>query len=283
MEKTDVLSEKIIPFEYARIYITSDLKTRGCLDFMREGHLFLVTGAIKSNNTLFTASQRATQTIATLKSIKRRYPQVPIVYIDAGIGGSRSLFLNLKLLYIRISVKKFLDISKEPAVLEVQKNFGLASDLSDYSVGRLGLYKSILEVLSYQSGIKYILNSKFSNSKSITKISARYVLNLDYDLNDHLELLETYDFLTSCNLETYLLDKIRNPLYCQSVLWSGNIEKVSDLVLSIRKELDTAAISGMVLDLEHALFSSLRGSRVHELRKLGVEGNASMTNERIEF
>jgi len=176
-----------------------------------------------------------------------------------------------------------VDISTDPAVLEFQRKFAEVSDLSNYSVGRLGLYKSQLEVISYSHGIRYISDSKFSRVNTLTKLSARYSLNSNFNLGKHIRFLESNDFLTSYPLETYLKNKIEYPLYCQSVLWSGNIEKVSEIIVLLKQKLHTAASNGDLLDLEHALYSSMRGYQVHEIDKLGVQGNASMTSQGIDF
>ena len=146
----------------------------------------------------------------------------------------------------------------------------------------MGLYKSLLEVVSYQRAITYIQNSKYKGFNKITKLSGRYELNSNFSYELHLEKLQSSDFVTSFPRESYLKHLVEITHYYHSVLWSGDFEKIKEMVLAVKKELTAAARMGIVMDLEHAMFSSLQDYDVCEIETLGVFGSPSMPGGKFE-
>jgi len=249
---------------------------------MKTKHLFLVTGAIQSSNSKYSISERTSQTINTLKSVKRAAPKVPILYVDAGLKIERNLTNLIKILRIRMIVGSYLDISSDPEVKALQDATRFSQELSNDNEGMIGLYKSHLEVLCYERAMVYIQKSRFKKFRKITKLSGRYELNSNYSHAVHVEKLESSDFVTSTAQESYLkhLDEITS--YYQTVLWSGDLKKFEEVIREIKSMLITAAEAGIVIDLEHAMYSSLQAYKVFEIKTLGVSGSPSMTAGKFE-
>ena len=97
-----------------------------------------------------------------------------------------------------------------------------------------------------------------------------------------MEGLESADFVTSIARESYLkhLDKITS--YYNTVLWSGDLKKLEEVIREIKNLLITATEARIVIDLEHAMWSSLRAYKVLEIKTLVVSGSPSMTAGKFE-
>jgi hypothetical protein len=250
--------------------------------------LFLVTGAIHSTGTKFTPLERARQTILTLTSIKRKVPDAKIVYIDAGLPFFKFNRTTLTSVYkIYRHSYRFINLTRNKDVVKIQKKLLELTEVPFEQDGRLGLYKSMLEVLCYEKAISKINQSWSRKFRYLFKLSGRYELTESFVLDDYLDKLQSCEFIFAAPKKTYLTKiGIEYPFYYSTVLWSGRIESqfvLEKVIGNCKLVLERCRDDNTIIDLEHVMFASTRSHLVAELDCLGVKGDISTNGKPVSL
>ena len=234
---------------------------------------FVITSAINvSSNEI--NNERFLQTIGTIDSIRHYCENTKIVLLDAGrVGLSYSQQIKLE--------------NKCDVVIQSQDN-PIKILIEDLAKGNIQYLKSTGELLILSEFMK---NQKIlTQSDRVFKISGRYFLTPDFDLNAHNKVgkfvfVNRKPSVTYYNPETMEnLPKISDWQYmtrmysfCGSLIpfmteaYENMLVRLVDIYFN-RKEFT---------DIEHLMYTTLDEKRVIQLDKIGVAGLLSDNGEYI--
>lgn len=222
--------------------------------------LFVVSSAIHANWGVYNTQERLAQTIGTCRSIRDRVPNCDIVVLDGGTKNLEQEEQN----QIKDHLDMFYSFADADNVKQVQ------------SIQNWDIVKNMIEIMifgSYYSGAKDTLRSKY---KRIFKMSGRYVLNDDFDLEKHTA---AKDKIVVRGPYTSQFDsQITGGVTLQymSRLWSFDASLI-DYIAEVYKEMfdhmQRRLQEGGYIDIEHLMFHHIKFDLIETISKIGVEGN----------
>lgn len=142
-------------------------------------NLFIVTSALKPAIGAFTDDDRFAQTIASLKSIRQKVPNVMIIFSDVSVRPISDLERET----ITGMVNLYIDMSGEPNVKRCSEN-GMKSHAENL------LLFNTLSAMKYEPRITKML----SGVKRIFKFSARSELEDSFDITEYDNLFGKFIF-----------------------------------------------------------------------------------------
>lgn len=142
-------------------------------------NLFIVTSSLKPAMGTFSDDQRFSQTIATLKSVRKIVPEAVILFADVSIRPVSELEKQAIGQYCNL----YMDLSEEPNTRYCAVN-GLKSHGENCLIG------AVLTNLKHNPQLSPILN----DVKRIFKFSARSELEGSFDISDYDNLFGKYVF-----------------------------------------------------------------------------------------
>ena len=218
-----------------------------------KNNLFLITSCIKTNIGHYNAQERFNQTVETIESIRNNCPDSIIFIADnssSPLGDKIYEFLSSKCDFVA-------NVSGDTNA----KNF---NDAGLKSAGDAYLLMKMIEILlSHTKAMKMI-----ASSKRIFKISGRYKLTNNFDIN----VFDHFGKFVVKKHDTWKDDKSIPGLYITRLLsFCPSLLKYSHPLLDkiIRTVLNPT------IDFEHALYHHLDKHLVHEVESLGVQGNVA--------
>lgn len=221
--------------------------------------LFLVSSALKTRFGVFDYPSRLHQTLETCHSISAK-ASADIILID---GGQEAPSLA-EVEYLRQHVVELVSFSHDANV----KNF--------QSVENHDIVKNGIEIYMFASYLKNLYETGLYRKYSrIFKISGRYYLSDDFDINLHLQAAGK--FVISSSRDSHFLPEVTGGVNKQymSRLWSCDSVILDAIVNVYRSMLDhflRQINSGLYIDIEHLLYKHLPTSMVLELPNIGVSG-----------
>lgn len=195
-------------------------------------NLFLVTSSLKPTIGAFTDEQRFSQTISSLKSIRKVLPDAIIVFADVSIRPVSSLEKES----IAGLCDAYIDLSEQPEVKRLS----------------LGGQKSMAEnALMFFALVTLKQNNLLKNVKRIFKFSARSELEETFDISQYENLFGKYVFKT--RIPTWREPKQPSHLLITR-MWSLCTSLVEDYLVVIQKNI---FLCEKGLDTEHAHFVNI--------------------------
>jgi len=233
--------------------------------------LFIISSAIRTKHGKFSATERLQQTIETLKSIRDRIPDAKILVNESSGEQSITQEENNKLSRYADWIENY---SSDPQVQEIYK-----------STNNWDIVKNYTEMLVTAKSL-YILETYSPESSRIFKLSGRYQLTNDFDLNKYDDPNLTSKYIFSARRNSQFPTNVTNGLTHQlmSRLWSWPTNK-SDLVLARYKimleDFTNSLNQNNYRDIEHLLFKYFEGPNLFEFPIIGVTGQLGPTARQV--
>ena len=222
--------------------------------------LFVVSSAIHANWGVYNTQERLAQTIGTCRSIRDRVPNCDIILLDGGTKNLEQEEQN----QIKDHIDTFYSFAEADNVKQIQ------------SIQNWDIVKNMIEIIifgSYYFGAKDILRSKY---KRIFKMSGRYVLNDDFDLEKHVSAKDKIVVRGPYTSQFNAQITGGVTLQYMSRLWSFDASLI-DYIVEVYKQMfghmQNRLQEGGYIDIEHMMFHHLRSDLVETISKIGIQGN----------
>lgn len=222
-------------------------------------HCFLVTSAVNSKFGIYSPEERLAQTVITLQNIRFKVPGAKIVVMEcAGTpitdSQSKALEDNSDLV---------IDFSRDSDVQEIYK-----SDNWD-------VVKNSTEIMCFGRLLRLCQSDgDFDGYERIHKMSGRYILNDDFDL-DVYEQYKDKIIIGPKHASQFPYQTTGIELQYMARLWSWPAEQL-DTVIKVYEDsliyIGNRVSQGGYADIEHVLYKFLPTQLVQEIPLLGVEG-----------
>lgn len=222
-------------------------------------HCFVVTSAVNSKFGVYSPDERLAQTVITLQNIRFKVPDAKIIVMEcAGTPltdvQSRVLEDNSDLL---------LDFSNDADVHAI------------YQSDNWDVVKNSTEIMCFGRTLRMCRNDgDFDGYDRIHKMSGRYILNDDFDLN-------VYEQYPDCILigpkhpSQFPYQVTGIELQYMARLWSWPADQL-DTVIKVYEDslayIGNRVSQGGYADIEHVLYKFLPTDMLKEIPLLGVEG-----------
>ena len=239
--------------------------------------LFLISSALHTKHGIFSAEQRLSQTILTLESIKDKIPNARILIIESSAEAS---ITEDETKTLEPLVEGILNFNPDQQVQEIYQTGGDNWDI----------VKNITELTVYGKALDFIVRQQpqiLDDVSRVFKLSGRYILNNDFDLQKHLapEAQDKYIFATRriSQFPAIVTDGLTHQFF--SRLWSWPVQKTALVFFRYNVMLEHAiGLLGQKKygDIEHLLFKYFSGPYVKELTTIGVEGQIGPNGAQVK-
>jgi hypothetical protein len=238
--------------------------------------LFLVGSALnhfqEEHYSVYTTEQRFQQTLDTIKSIKEKVPDAYILIYE---GSETSIEQKYKDKFIECS-DLFIECGEDPYMKSIYEN--LHRDPNNFTFGKSLLECRCLQVV-FQNMIQHNL---FSDVTRIFKLTGRYLLNNDFDINDYKS-----KFLTNKYVMKYYDYKKRfedmDDLYATLYGCKGNIVtglwsfdrflflETFNILEKCFQYMERAIQMTAGIDIEHSFYHFIERDKILNVPVLGLD------------
>jgi hypothetical protein len=222
-------------------------------------HCFVVTSAVNSKFGIYSAQERLAQTVITLQNIRFRVPDAKIVVMEcAGTpltdSQSQTLESNCDLL---------LDFSNDADVKAI------------YQSDNWDVVKNSTEIMCFGRALRMCNDDcDFDGYDRIHKMSGRYILNDEFDLNVY-EQHQDKIIIGPKHSSQFPFHITGIELQYMARLWSWPASQL-DTVIKVYEDslsyIGERVSQGGYADIEHVLYKFLPVDLVQEIPVVGVEG-----------
>lgn len=221
-------------------------------------HLFIVTSAINTRFGKFTAEERLDQMLITLRNIKEKVPTAKIaVFESSGFKLDQAVIDK-----IQSECDWLVNMSNDTTLHQIQG-----------STENWDVVKNLCELMSFNSGLRMLEeHNAFYGVDRIHKLSGRYVLNDDFDVNFYDTIPDK--IALTLKYTTQFVD-MEVPYQYMSRLWSWPIvhhAAVKEFYNKAITEFLERLNNGRYIDIEHLMYYFLPPEHIKEIRMIGVEG-----------
>lgn len=252
--------------------------------------LFLIGSALEhfqpEHFSAFTEQQRFEQTLKTIESVRMKAPNSYIVLFECSfksIDESQKDILKEK-------VDLFLEFYDEPVLKQIYENLENQPRLITYG-------KSLLETRGLLNTLYTIKeHNLFSDSQRIFKLTGRYLLNDNFDIQDYQTkfienkyLIKRYEYLPeeSENYDEKELENVYAYLYGAkgmmiTGLWSFDRSLFFDTLEALEKAfkyMERMIQYTAGTDVEHSLYRFLNKKNIIHIPNLGLTTIKGMSGE----
>ena len=252
--------------------------------------LFLVGSALKhykeNQFSAYTEEQRFEQTLETIECIRKKVPESYVVLFECSFASVDEKYKEI----LRDKCDLFLEFYDEPVLKAIYENLEKRPELITYG-------KSLLETRGLLNALYVIQkHNLFSDSQRIFKMTGRYLLNDDFNIQDYqskfLEgkyLIKKYEYLTEEqeSFDAIELDNTYAYLYGAkgmmiTGLWSFDRNLFNDTVKSLEKAF--TYMEKMIqytagTDVEHSLYKFINKKNIIDTSNLGLTMVKGMSGE----
>jgi len=222
-------------------------------------HCFVVTSAVNSKFGVYSAAARMQQTLTTLQNIRAKVPGCKIIVMECAGTPLTEAQSGL----IEENCDLLLDFSSDPDVRAIY-----ASDNWD-------VVKNSTEIMCFGRALRMCQDDgDFAGYDRIHKMSGRYLLNDDFDLNVYEQHTDRI-IIGPKHKSQFPFEVTGIELQYMARLWSW---PASQTEVAIKVYNDSLAYIGERVsrggyaDIEHVLYKFLPADLVTELAVVGVEG-----------
>lgn len=248
--------------------------------------LFLVGSAINhfkgESFNAYSSQERFEQTIETIKSIRNKVPDSYVLIYEVSET-------DIDEKYKKELINKsdlYLNVNSDSVIKLLYEN--LHKNPSKFVYG-----KSLLECRALQLVFNCMQETNvFSDSIRVFKLSGRYLLNDNFDIDDYRSKLLTYKYVIKVfEYEKRFKDEenIYNNIYgCSgsivTALWSFDrflFSEVQEVLHKSFKYMEKAIQVSCGIDIEHAMYHFLDKNKILNPATLGVDLIKGMTGEKF--
>lgn len=222
-------------------------------------HCFIVTSAVNSKFGVYSPEERLAQTVITLQNIKFKIPDAKIIVMECAgtpvtAQQSQTLEDNCDLL---------IDFSNDSDVQAI------------YQSDNWDVVKNSTEIMCFGRTLRICKNDgDFNGYNRIHKMSGRYILNEDFNLDTYEEYRDKI-IIGPKHQSQFPFHITGIELQYMARLWSWPVEQL-DSVIKVYDDslayIGQRVSEGGYADIEHVLYKFLPESLVQEIPLLGVEG-----------
>jgi len=212
-------------------------------------NLFIVTSALRPSVGVFDDSDRFTQTVATIKSLRNKLPSAIIILADVSVREVPQFEKET----IAGMVNAYIDLSQEPLVKELSVN-------GQKSMAENALMFFTLQTLKQHNLLKDV--------KRIFKFSARSELEDRFDIADYEGLFGKFVFKT--RIPTWMNQPQQGATHLLITRMFSMCTSLVDVYLGLINQNLNLCNSG--LDTEHAHFITIPKQYLVEFDKLKFWG-----------
>jgi hypothetical protein len=222
-------------------------------------HCFVVTSAVNSKFGVYSAGERLAQTVITLQNIKFRVPNAKIIVMEcAGSALNQSQSDTLEQ-----NCDLLIDFSRDTDVKAI------------YQSDNWDVVKNSTEIMCFGRTLRICKDDgDFSNTDRIHKMSGRYILNDDFNL-DVYEHYKNKIVIGPKHKSQFPFQVTGIELQYMARLWSWPMEQLNTVIKVYEDSLayiGNRVGQGGYADIEHVLYKFLPPDLVQEIPMLGVEG-----------
>jgi hypothetical protein len=238
-------------------------------------YAFIVTSAINSRFGIFNPTERLTQTLDTIASIKAKAPESPIFLLD--MCGDKLLPEQKDQLLVQVT-----------GLTEFYEN----KDVQNiYKIDNHDIVKNLTEMLCFREFIGYAIeNQLFNDRRRIFKVSGRYILSdgfslAEYDDPKYDECLVFAKRRISQFPTTITGNKPNDNFQYMSRLWSyaANIQSLVYFAYDYMiKDMVQRVNLGGYIDIEHLLYKYMRRDLIIERDVVGLKGQIAPNGMSVE-
>lgn len=236
-------------------------------------YAFLVTSALNTKFGIFSSDQRLEQTLQTLKSIRQAVPTAKIIFIEM----AALPLLDYQVQAIEPMVSKIINFTNDAAVHDLY-----------HSTDNWDVVKNVNEVTCFARALRTLNNSdEFNQVQRIFKISGRYSLTADFDI-------DFYDQYQNQNM--IVVSKARSSQFHRgttggivnqfmSRLWSWPIALTDEIITVYDNSLMYMfhqLQAGGYADIEHTLYKFLDHDKIRQLDRIGIKGQIGPNGVAVE-
>lgn len=220
-----------------------------------------MSSAIHTKHGVYDAETRLNQTIETCKSIQSKC-NADIILLD---GGEQPLTEEEKMA-LSPYIYRFYDFTSEQTVKNIQ------------NINNWDIVKNMIEIVMFGSffDLMTTTNMKLPHYDRIFKMSGRYILNDEFDYNEHVDakgkIVIRGPFTSQFNSDV----TGGVTLQYMSRLWSFDtvhIEYIRDTYVDMFNHMNERLNNNGYIDIEHLLYHHLHHTLIVTPKKIGVQGN----------
>lgn len=226
---------------------------------------FIVTSAINTRFGVFDPTARMLQTMDTIKSIKAKVPDAYIILLE--MAGAPLLDDRKALLQKEVNL--ILDYSSDKIVQGIYEN------------PNWDVVKSSTELMCFGNALRAI-EPYVSKCDRIFKLSGRYVLNDNFDINNYTNNKIVFAKRRPSQFPSTVTGGVTEQY--MSRCWSFPTTMYNDVYhqfLQMKEHMTKIVNAGGYIDIEHLLFKFTPPDRVLEIGTVGVEGRLGPNGVRI--
>lgn len=224
----------------------------------------MITSAMNTKFGIFSSEQRFAQTENTIKSIRQRVPDAELIFLEmSGLPLTEQQNKG-----IRALVDHVIDYTSNAQVIALYN-----------STDNWDVVKNVNEVTCFAQALRTLSQqNKFSQTQRIFKISGRYTLNdsFDLDLYNRSDLADKF-VVTKAKTSQFgpvitggIVNQFMSRLWSWPSLRTAEVITMYDNMLNLMFE---RLQRGGYIDIEHGLFNFLNPDHVHQVDKIGIQGN----------
>jgi len=223
-------------------------------------HGFVVTSAVNSKFGVYNTEERLQQTLTTLQNVRSRVPGCKIIVMECA-GTALS---NEQSDLIEQNCDLLLDFSRDPDVQAI------------YQSENWDVVKNSTEIMCFGRALRMCQNDgDFAGLNRIHKMSGRYILNDQFDLNVYEQNPDRI-IIGPKNKSQFSIELTGIELQYMARLWSwpaNQTERVIQVYEDSLSYIGERVSRGGYADIEHVLYKFLPEELVTEIPMLGVEGS----------
>lgn len=252
--------------------------------------LFLVGSAIKhfqeNHFSAFTEEQRFQQTLDTIECIRTKVPDSYVVLFECSYDSLSESYKEI----LKEKCDLFLEFYNEPGMIQIYENLQSRPELITYG-------KSLLEIRGLLNTLQVIQKHNFfSDSQRIFKMTGRYLLNDDFNIDDYKSMfledryvIKKYEYLPqeSDDYDEKEPDNVYAYLYGAkgmmiTGLWSFDRMLFNETIEMLEKSF--AYNEKMIqytagTDAEHALYRFINKKNIVSIPNMGLTMIKGMSGE----
>lgn len=239
-----------------------------------------MSSAINTSYSKYDKQNRINQTQDTIKSIYDRCENADICIID---GGKTELSKNEIDEYFP-NIKEFHSVCNDSYAIKMH-NINHQTYKRIYTFDIQNITKSTIEVYMYLKYFNMMKNNQSYKSYSrIFKISGRYRLNDNFNLDTHINAKDKIVLLNSKKSELRSVVTYGVTDQYMTRLWSFDsslLNYISDVYNNMLKNMEYIYPLGGFIDIEHSLYKYLNKDIINLVSVIGIEGNIAPTGKTI--
>lgn len=216
-----------------------------------EPYLFILTSTINTPHGLIDPETRFQQTIDSINTIKNKVPNSIIMLVE----NSTELPKQIEDILLNL-VDHYIYIGKRRDIIELNRN------------GVKGGGEAYMLLVAFD----YIKNKNIK-AKRIFKLSARYKLSNEFDINSYNDMNDNYLFKTR-DKHDYQKD-----YFLHTRMWSFGYSLLDDTIEMISKSFGTLFVENITI--EESIFKHINKSKLSEINRIYCEGYIAPWNELI--